>query len=33
MLDTALAPRSSVRLRFPPRRRLLFDSTGSRMAA
>lgn len=33
MLDTALAPRSTVHLRFPPRRRLLFDSAGCRLAA
>jgi multiple sugar transport system ATP-binding protein len=31
--DTALAPRSRVRLRFPPHRRLFFDASGRRLAA
>jgi multiple sugar transport system ATP-binding protein len=33
MLDSALAPRSRVRLRFPPQRRLLFDAAGQRLPA
>jgi multiple sugar transport system ATP-binding protein len=33
MLESALAPRSRVRLRFPPHRRLLFDPAGKRLAA